>query len=200
MKVLLIGKHNMLYWLEHTKEAFETTKSIEVSTVEVNRLGFVDDLTRNINKLFSQQKAYDTVSRALERHIQTFQPDLILVISPFLLNAKVFACFDAAPEHTVKAGWVGDIFKAGHKEIAECFDLLYCTDSSFIDLAATFGFPPAKYLPLAVNERLFNDLHLKREEELLFIRITNETADRFDKCDRYDACKSYRKGLEWLGH
>lgn len=169
MKVLLIGKHNMLYWLEHAKEAFAATPGVEVKALEVNHLGLFGDMLRNITKLFSRHGASVVVRDAIAKNIRAFQPDLILVVSPFLLDATIFEGFEAAPGHTVKAGWVGDLFGAAHLAHAGAFDLLFGTDSSFIDRARELGFPEMRYLPLAVNERLFHNRGAVRSNEVLFI-------------------------------
>ncbi len=198
MRVLLIGKHNMLNWLEHTAEAFALEENVEVETLEVNRLGWGEDLMRNIVKRVAKAPASQMVRRAIEKRIRRSSPDLILVISPFLLDAGVTEALESVPASTVRIGWVGDRFGARHKEAAGRFDLLYGTDSSFIDAAADLGFPPMRYLPLAVNERLFYDRGLTRMEEVLFIGAPTpgrvKTLNAIDAVDVRVVGKGWRRG------
>lgn len=72
-------------------------------------------------------------------------------------------------KNCIKIAWVGDRFGQQHKIIADNYDLIYCTDSYFVEEAKSFSFPQTKYLPLAVNNKIFYNRNLSRVDNLLFI-------------------------------
>ena len=83
----------MLLWLENLSEAFIQT-NVENKILFLNELGFIEDLKRNIFKLVSKDLMYANISKIIDSEIKKFQPDLIIVISPFMFNEKIFECFD----------------------------------------------------------------------------------------------------------
>lgn len=167
MKILLIGKKNILSWIENLSEAcFEM--NLENKILFLNELGFIEDLKRNILKMVSKDLMYINISKTIDVQISEFKPDLIIVISPFMFNEKIFECFDNFP-NIIKFAWIGDRFSLSHKNIANKFDKLFYTDSYFLEDGKKFNFPGGKYLPLAVNQNRFFDKNQKREERLLFI-------------------------------
>lgn len=129
MRTLIIGKRNMLLWLENLSEAFIQT-NVENKILFLNELGFIEDLKRNIFKLVSKDLMYANISKIIDGEIKKFQPDLIIVISPFMFNEKIFECFDNF-SNIVKCAWVGDRFSIFHKNVADKFDHLFYTDSFF---------------------------------------------------------------------
>ena len=52
MRVLLIGKKNMLYWVENLADAL-SEKELDTKIFFLNELGFIEDLKRNIFKIFN---------------------------------------------------------------------------------------------------------------------------------------------------
>lgn len=178
MKILLIGKDNILAWTKNVENALTRDNRIEHDVVYINKLGLLGDVTRNIKKVISKESAYNSTKNAIEKKIKSFQPDIVLVISPFGMHEKVFESFESLNTNVVKLAWIGDMFGAHHKSIADYFDKLYCTDTHFLDLAIKYDFPNTVYLPLAVDETVFYNMHMERSNELLFIgAYTNQRAE-----------------------
>lgn len=178
MKILLIGKDNILSWTKNVDNALGRDSKIEHDVVYINKLGLFNDVTRNIKKIISKESAYISTKNAIENKIKSFNPDMILVISPFGMNEKVFESFDILNTKVLKLAWIGDLFGSQHKNIADYFDKLYCTDTHFLDLAMKYDFPNAVYLPLAVDETVFYNMNMERSNKLLFIgAYTNQRAD-----------------------
>lgn len=193
MKTLIIGKKNMLLWLENLSEAFLQT-NVENKILFLNELGFIEDLKRNIFRLVSKDLMYVNISKIIDSEIKKFQPDLIIVISPFMFNEKVFECFDNF-SNIVKCAWIGDRFTTSHKNIADKFDHLFYTDSFFLEEGKTFDFPNGSYLPLAVNENRFFDKNQKREERLLF--IASYTKQRMEFLKQINSIDLKLIGAKW---
>lgn len=99
-----------------------------------------------------------------------------MVISPFLLPKEmsdILSFFN----NKHKIAWVGDKFQKKEFEVAKNYDKIYYTDSYFVQESKKFNFPRSEYLPLAYNEKIFNNKNYKtRENKLLF--IGNLTKDR----------------------
>ena len=193
MKTLIIGKRNMLLWLENLSEAF-SHKNVENKILFLNELGFIEDLKRNIFKLVSKDLMYANISKIIYGEIKKFQPDLIIVISPFMFNEKIFECFDNF-SNIVKCAWIGDRFTTSHKNIANKFDHLFYTDSFFLEEGKIFDFPNGSYLPFAVNENRFFDKNQKREERLLF--IASYTKQRMEFLKQISSIDLKLIGAKW---
>ena len=193
MKTLIIGKRNMLLWLENLSEAFIQT-NVENKILFLNELGFIEDLKRNIFKLVSKDLMYTNISKIIDGEIKKFQPDLIIVISPFMFNEKIFECFDNF-SNIVKCAWVGDRFSIFHKNVADKFDHLFYTDSFFLEEGKNFNFPNGSYLPLAANENRFFDKNQKREERLLF--IASYTKQRMEFLNQINSINLKLIGAKW---
>lgn len=193
MRTLIIGKRNMLLWLENLSEAFIQT-NVENKILFLNELGFIEDLKRNIFKLVSKDLMYANISKIIDGEIKKFQPDLIIVISPFMFNEKIFECFDNF-SNIVKCAWVGDRFSIFHKNVADKFDHLFYTDSFFLEEGKNFNFPNGSYLPLAANENRFFDKNQKREERLLF--IASYTKQRMEFLNQINSINLKLIGAKW---
>lgn len=193
MKILIIGKKNLLLWPENLSEAFDE-KNIENKILFLNELGFIENIKRNIFKIVSKDLMYANTSKIIDIEISEFKPDVIIVISPFMFNEKVFECFDNFP-NIVRFAWIGDKFLISHKNIANKFDKLFYTDSYFLEDGKTFDFPKGRYLPLAVNHNKFFDKNQKREEQLLF--IASYTKERMDFLNQINAVNLRIIGAKW---
>jgi spore maturation protein CgeB len=193
MKILIIGKKNMLCWIENLSEAF-IKKNIISEQLFLNDLGFFLNLKRNILKNISKDIMYKNIGNFIEKKILKFQPDLIIVVSPFMFNEKIFECFDNFP-NILKCTWIGDRFSISHKNIADKFDHLFYTDSFFLEDGKNFDFPNGSYLPLAVNENRFFDKNQKREERLLF--IASYTKQRMEFLKQINSINLKLIGAKW---
>lgn len=183
----------MLLWLENLSEAFIQI-NVENKILFLNELGFIEDLKRNIFKLVSKDLMYANISKIIDGEIKKFQPDLIIVISPFMFNKKIFECFDNF-SNIVKCAWVGDRFSIFHKNVADKFDHLFYTDSFFLEEGKNFNFPNGSYLPLAANENRFFDKNQKREERLLF--IASYTKQRMEFLKQINSIDLKLIGAKW---
>ena len=168
MKILLIGKDNFLNWTNNIKNAYNRIDNVEVDTLYTNRLGLFSDIERNVKKIFKSQDKNSGLKNAIESKIESYRPDVIIVISPFFFDEEIFSSFDRF-DSIVKLAWVGDQFLPEKGSIAKYFNRIYCTDTSFIKSANDYSFPEAKYLPLAYDDKIFYDSGFSRKNSLLFI-------------------------------
>ncbi len=184
MRILLIGKNNILNWIQNISA--ETSLKHETETLFLNELAFTDQLKKVFFKGFSKKMMYNHIQSVIGKKIDKFNPDLVLFISPFMFNSLVFDIFDNYPK-IVKFAWIGDRFSLEHKNIANKFDKLFVTDSSFIDDAKKFNFPRTEYLPLAVNGNLFFNKNIERKNSLVFIgSYTLKRAEFLNKVNNID--------------
>ncbi|QKF78373.1 hypothetical protein CP964_11390 [Arcobacter defluvii] len=183
----------MLQWAENLAKAY-SQNNIENKILFLNELGFLENLKRNIFKVISKDLMYENISKIIDIEIKKFKPELVIVISPFMFNEKIFECFDNF-SNIVKCGWIGDRFSSLHKNIANKFDHLFYTDSFFLDEGKIFGFPSGSYLPLAVNENIFFDKNKRREEFLLF--IASYTKERLEFLRQINSIKLKLIGAKW---
>lgn len=178
MRVLLIGKDNILSWTKNVDKALGRHSKIQHDVVYINKLGLLEDLTRNLKKIITKKNLHSETRNIVENKIKSFNPDMILVISPFSMNENIFKSFDILNKKVLKVAWIGDIFGSHHKRKADYFDKLYFTDTHFLDLAMKYAFPSAEYLPLAVDETVFYNMNKERHNKLLFIgAYTNKRAN-----------------------
>lgn len=193
MKTLIIGKKNLLFWSENLSEAF-TENNIENKILFLNELGFVENLKRNFLKIISKDLMYENISKVINIEIKNYKPDLIVVISPFLFNEKIFQSLDFFP-NIIKCAWVGDRFSELRINIARKFDHIFYTDSFFVEDGKKFNFPNGSYLPLAVNQNKFFDKKQKREEQLLF--IASYTSQRMQFLEQINSIDLKVIGSKW---
>lgn len=183
----------MLNWAENLSDAL-LSKNIVIDNVFINQMGKFNNIKRNTLKIFSKDLMNKFISESIQKRILIFKPDLIIVISPFMFNNKLFDCFDNFP-NILKYGWIGDKFKEGHKFVANRFDKLFCTDTSFIEDAKKMMFPESIYLPLAVNEKIFFNKKEKRKNNLLF--IASYTKERLAFLNKIDSIDLRLIGPKW---
>ena len=92
MKILTIGKKNHLFWIDNINLALHTKHYI-VDTLYLNELNLLDYVHKNLLKFVSHDLMYTKVQHIIEKKIMSFQPDLIIVVSPFMFHYKIFDCF-----------------------------------------------------------------------------------------------------------
>lgn len=197
MKITIIGKSNHLYWLENVVQTFNLL-GYSTQKIAVNNLGIINDANRNLLKIFNKSTASSFNTNLIEKKLNEFSPDIILVISPFLLNSTISLMIGSLDNNIHKIAWVGDRFTNNHQNIANNYDLIYCTDSYFVEEAKKFHFPEAKYLPLAVNQKIFYNKHLVKKDKLLFIGSpTKGRVDLFNSihCDIKLVGKKWKKSI-----
>lgn len=193
MNILIISKKNMLYWAENLTDSL-ISQNFNVENLFVNKIGKISNFKRNLLKVISKELMYKYISEMIEKKISTFNPDLIIVISPFMFNSKIFDCFDNFP-NILKYAWIGDKFKSEHIISANKFDKLFCTDTSFLDDSKKMLFPESIYLPLAVNEKNFFNRNQKRKSKLLF--IGSYTKQRLEFLNKINAINLKLIGPKW---
>lgn len=151
----------------------------EVNPIFINKQGFFKDFSKNFIKNFSKKNAEKYLINFIEKELIFLKPDMILVISPFLLPESLSKMIESF-KNSIKIGWVGDRFSEKQKEIARSYDKLYFTDSYFVEEANKFSFPKSTYLPLAYNKKVFfNKNYENRENNLLFIGTMTDERVKF---------------------
>lgn len=183
----------MLSWIENLSDAL-SENSFKNKVLFLNELGFIENLKRNILKTISKNIMNESIGNIIDKQITIFKPNLIIVISPFMFNERIFDCFDNFP-NIIKCAWIGDRFSSSHRNIAMKFDKLFYTDSYFLEDGEKFNFPTGKYLPLAVNQNRFFDRKQKRKDQLLF--IASYTKQRMKFLNQINSINLRLIGSKW---
>jgi spore maturation protein CgeB len=172
-KIALLGKSNQLHWLENIAAACSRLEW-NVRQIRYNQLGLVQDIKRNLFKhIVSKQKSIESNVNAVRKRLQSLKPDIIFVVSPFLLPYEVSRMLDEF-DTTVRVAWVGDRIIAEHIPLFGSYDWLFMTDSGFVEVANQFGQMNVGYLPLAANERIFYPRGYPRHDQMLFVASCTE--------------------------
>jgi spore maturation protein CgeB len=176
MKVLVVGKHNMLFWPQHVCDALDELGHHQELFL-FNDLGFAKGRTISIVKRISMGASEAIMASSLRKKISTFCPDIVIFVSAFFIPKCLYAVLAEMPNKPYTIGWSGDAFDENMKEQASILDKLYSTDSFFVDRGLGYGWNTA-YLPLAFNPRLFlpPSSQIQRSKETIF--IGNPAPDR----------------------
>lgn len=192
MKIAVIGKKNHLHWLENVYDGFSSL-NCDIKLIATNKMGLYNNIARNSLKFINKDLAIKFAVDSIYKEIVSYKPDIILVLSPFLFDDNISNMIGSL-KNTIKIAWIGDRFGPHHKIAANNYDLLYCTDSHFVEESKEFNFPKTKYLPLAVNEKIFYNQNLKKEDKLLF--VGNPTLKRIELFNSIDT-KIKLVGSKW---
>lgn len=173
LRILLLGKRgSLVLWLEnfhracvqshHTTHVFATNGDTLASWLRVKWQGRA---SMNAGWMLAR----------FEQALVKFQPDLVIAAGVFGIPLDYYQVLWALPHRPVIAGLVGDRFPPDSRERANYCDRLYFTDTQFFDAAATAGFAvTGRYLPLAVDPKLFTLGQPPRHSELLFVASRTE--------------------------
>ena len=113
------------------------------------------------------------------RAIAAFSPDLIVAITAFFTPPQILSRVAGLPNRPPLVGWVGDLFSATDRPVAQLFDAVAYTDSGLVALHRELGFsPPATFLPHAVNAAPDPNVAQRpgRQDSMVF--VANPTAHR----------------------
>jgi spore maturation protein CgeB len=168
MRVFVVGKlGSVTQWTEASVAGFRAAGH------EV-RLG----VTRNPQV----HRAIDRLLPRAARIAQTiaeFSPDLIVATTAYFTPLPILSRVAALPNRPPLVGWVGDLFSATDRPVAELFDAVAYTDSGLMALHRELGFgPPTALLPHAVNTapRASAAERLNRRARMVF--VANPTPHR----------------------
>jgi len=173
LRILLLGKRgSLVLWLEnfhracvqcgHRTHVFATNGDTLASWLRVKWQG-----RASMNA--------DWMLARFKQALVTFQPDLIIAAGVFGIPLDYYRLLWALPHRPVIAGLIGDRFPSDSRERANYCDRLYFTDTQFFDAAEAAGFTASgRYLPLAVDPKLFTPGQSSRNPELLFVASRTE--------------------------
>ena len=172
-RILVLGKRgSLVLWLENLHRAcVRLGHATQVFAINGDALG---------SRLRAKWEGRDAATAGwmlarFERTLARFRPDLVLVAGVFGVPVAYYRMLHALSSRPLIAGLVGDRFPADSRELADCCDRLYYTDTRFFQDAKAADFtPPGRYLPLAVDPELFHPGHGPRIPEVLFVASRTE--------------------------
>lgn len=156
MKILVVGKKNHLFWSEHVCDALKDL-DIDHNLFLYNDLPLTTHCFLKMTKLLNKRYADELLSHYFSYVIQTYNPDIILLISAFFLPDTIYHVLQKIKNKISIVGWVGDAFNHTVEHKALTCNHLYCTDSYFVDYARKeYNWNHVAYLPLAYNPHIFS--------------------------------------------
>ena len=173
MRALFVDKQSgVILWSAGLAAGFREL-GWETRTFALNRGSL---LWRMQHKLGLEAALHRQVA-ALQREIETWRPQAVIVFYPLQLSVRLVQAAREAAAKPLIIGLVGDRFGAGEAAAAALFDRLFYSDSGFLDLAEEYGFPAnGVFLPHAADVSLFRPGPWPRVRRLVF--VANVTAQR----------------------
>lgn len=182
MKILVIGKHNLMNWPETVYSVLSASHDCRL--LIANKFSLA-------SYLLPRKGRYWCRAHSMAKQIAAFQPDIIFCISPFLLPFSLLKTCRAASSARF-VGWVADNF-ASTDERAPLFDALFCTDTGFLPQALEIC--PSFYLPLCANTDIFYPGSEPATEAPFFVGQANKKRIRYLKRSK-TPCLIYGKGWD----
>ena len=192
IRVLIVGKDNVMKWPQTVYE-FMPVKNR--SLFVYNKSGFFSAFLR----LFGKRTRNAYAARLLKKRVDSFKPDVVLLVGAFLLPTELFDALKSYPQ-VVKAAWAGDnwIWKDKNEIAAKtaALDVLFVTATDFFDEARACGFSgKVFYAPLCANEKIFKKDDTPRTGKPFFVGVANEDRHKmFEACEV--PCLIYGKGWD----
>lgn len=165
MKILIIGKNNIMKWPQKINVAFEQMgHSTELFLFNRQTVGYC------FWRLMGKQRRLKWLAQKFERKIKAFNPDLILFVS-FCFIPQIF--YDTAGRFDcVQAAWAADRFGKEEKPKTKHLNALFCTDTGYFKTTKNF-FCPSYYLPLCVDESIAKAPVLPHSLLPFFVGVAN---------------------------
>lgn len=173
MRILVLGKKNLMQWPENTASAL--SKQHDVKLFLYNNMTVVYGFW----KCFGKDALHGYLAQKLEKLINSFKPELIVIPSVFFLPQELFDVLKKHPE-IKRVGWAGDNFDDNARKKSEALDFLFCSDTGYLEEAQKFSCI-SKYLPLCVNENIFKNDFQKKTLPPFFVGIANKTRTEYLK-------------------
>jgi len=167
MRLLLFGKTNNVARLVEDPAEDLRLAGHEVRVFPYRGSG----LTKRLEPLLVSERLGVPLAALLRRAVRRFAPDLVVAFGPFhWLPPAVFAPLAAMRGRPPMVAWIGDRFGAEAAAAAGLFDLVAYTDSGFLALHRSFGFPTESlFLPLAATRGAVAVAHGPRSDCPVFV-------------------------------
>ena len=187
MKILVVGKDNIMKW------PFKVVKGF-------SKLGHETGLfvynQKSVGyccwRLFGKKKRLIWLAKKFQKKIERFQPDLIIYVSFGFIPLELYKV--SSSYNLKQAGWAADKFGDELKEKADFLDILFCTDTGYLQYSKNFKCP-SYYLPLCADTDTFKNEHLPKILPPFFAGVANKLrTEYFSSCT--EKCLLYGKGWD----
>lgn len=171
-RLLVLGKRGgILQWYEHLLSAGQTMPQLEVAGFALNHNDFRERAAKKLSSVIDKSKPDKISTSNLQKKLDQFQPNIILVADLFYFSDPVLAVLNTVKTRCHIAHWIGDFFDERLTKSSTVIDQYYFSDTGLVSNAIELGLTNAKYLPLAFNPDLFNDDQHSdsKSDDLLFI-------------------------------
>ena len=170
MRVLVIGKKQQMRWPENVAKFLPIEHERQLFLYNQKTFGSL------LYKFFGKHRwAYQAA--LFKKKIETFKPDLIFFVSAFFVPIELYRVA-ATFNHVLKIGWVGDNFDEKMKEKADLLDVLFCSDTGYLNKTKKFACR-SFYLPLCADEKVFKNEHKKHTKPPFFAGDSNPVREKY---------------------
>lgn len=185
MKILVVGKNNVMKWPFAVEKAFS-------SMGHTTRLFIFNQRTIGycFKCLFGKKKRRQWLAQKLTKQIHQFNPDLIVFVSFGFIPLELY---EAAGRFDIKqVAWAADKFGSSEKVRAKYLDALFCADTGYMKYAKNFGCP-VYYLPLCADTNVFQNKNVKKTLPPVFVGSANNLREKYFVACK-EKCLLYGKG------
>jgi spore maturation protein CgeB len=179
MRICLIGKiGSVTHWLEDCAAGLVAAGHVVQICPTRN-----PKLSATLERLLLAHALGAPRAASTVKAIRKFIPDLILAVKGFDMPSEILDRLRSLPDRPPLAAWVGDSFFETDRPIAEQYDIVAYTDSSFVKQHQSMAFTSrCLYLPHAANTRLGEPNATARAPRLVF--VANPTPHRVNLLSR----------------
>ncbi len=185
MRILIVGKKNIMQWPENIQKFMN---GHETQLFLYNRMTPISIF----HKLFHKSRRYWYTAQKLKKQIESFKPDLIFYVSSFFIPQECYDILKNFP-NIPRIGWVSDAFGENEKSKADFLNVLFCSDTGYLEKTKTFK-SRNLYLPLCADETVFVNHRLPRKAAPFFAGVGNKKRISYLKAIQ-DKCVIY--GRRW---
>lgn len=189
LKVLVLGKKNLMHWPENVLKALNTRSNCYAELFLYNKRTPLNILMH----IFPKHWRFLWLAKKLKKHILHLKPHIIIIPQAFFIPQELYNILKEF-KNICRVGWQGDFFGKNEISKARYLDWLLCSDTGY--LKNTKNFPcKSVYMPLCVNEETFINQSLERTEAPLFVGVANKQRIKFlSACQT--KCVVYGKGWD----
>lgn len=187
MKILVVGKNNIMKW------PFKVVKGFSALGHQTDLFVFNQKtFAYCVMRLFGKKKRLNWLVKKFQKQLENFKPDLIVYVSFAFIPIEFYRV--SKHLNIRQVGWAADKFYDTQKEKAELLDALFCSDTGYIECAKDFKCP-AYYLPLCADLDTFKNEHLPKVLPPFFAGVANPLRTKYFVACK-EKCLLYGKGWD----
>jgi spore maturation protein CgeB len=200
MKIVVIGKKNLLHWDDYVSEAFEKLGH-DVYHFQINKRPLLIKIYRGISKTILGKKIGNKVTDSiyankLTTKIKNIKPDLIFYTSASFIPEEFYKIAGRCESQPKLFAWDcdGGAAHPDNKYLSKYIDIFFDTEIEYVKLNPA-NFKKVVNLSFCANTNIYKDLKLKRNNSFYICgALTKERDAIFSKLIDFNIVF---KGFNW---